>query len=67
VVIGLEPAFAQIGGSARVLQNFSITQRDPVCELTGTGQSRTIPASPERQGARPGGVRASVQDRPRSP
>jgi hypothetical protein len=32
-----------------------------------SGRSRTVPASPERQGARPGGVRASVQGRPEPP
>jgi hypothetical protein len=52
------------GGSARVLQNFSITQCDAVCMLAGIRRSRAVTVRSERQGARPGGVRAFIQGRP---
>ena len=50
---------APIGGSARVLQNFSITQCDAGIRPVVNG-----PGQPEREGARLGGVRTSVQGRP---
>lgn len=39
----------------------------PVPNCRVSGRPRTVPASPELQGARSGGVRASVQRRPRWP
>jgi len=57
---------AQIGGSARVLLEH--LDHSVWCGLSAggvSGRSWTVPACPERQGARFGGVRLSVQARSR--
>ena len=45
-------------------RKLSATQCDAVCKLAGIWPVADGPGQPERQGARPGGVRASVQGRP---
>jgi len=52
------------GGSARVLQNLAITQCDALRKLAGVRPVVDGPASPERHGARFGGVRMGSAARP---
>jgi hypothetical protein len=57
---------AQIGGPACVLQNVSTTQCDALGKLAGIRPVAEGPASPERHGARFGGVRMGSAAQPKT-